>query len=80
MDKLKYSHLITPITLAGVTFRNCIFASPTGYTNTIGDSVIPPEGAAYYERKAIGGADQTCIDDPRTFKPLCRVANGIGRF
>ena len=31
MDKLKYPHLFTPITLGNTFFRNRIFASPIGF-------------------------------------------------
>ncbi|MBR2521477.1 MAG: FAD-dependent oxidoreductase [Oscillospiraceae bacterium] len=52
----KYPHLFEPITLAGRLYRNRIFASPTGYQNMTCDNILPPGAAAYYERKAMGGA------------------------
>ncbi len=96
MRACKYPNLFEPITLAGTLYRNRIFASPTGYQNVTGDNILPLGAAAYYGRKALGGAasvascelvvdselgrggvNQTCIDDPRAFAPLCRVANAI---
>ncbi len=56
MENFKYPHLFEPIRLGGTLFRNRIFASPTGYTNTTGDNILPPGAAAYYGRKAMGGA------------------------
>lgn len=58
MNKCKYPHLFTPITLGNTLFRNRIFASPTGYQNNNGDGYLGDGSgaAAYYERKAMGGA------------------------
>ena len=56
MENFKYPHLFEPIRLGGTLFRNRIFASPTGYTNMTGDNVLPPGAAAYFGRKAMGGA------------------------
>ena len=53
---LKYPHLFEPIELAGAIFRNRIFAAPTGYMDGYQDGTLPPEAAAYYARKARGGA------------------------
>ena len=56
MNEFKYPHLFEPIRLGNTLFRNRIFASPTGYTNMTGDNILPPGAAAYYARKALGGA------------------------
>ncbi|NTW70983.1 MAG: FAD-dependent oxidoreductase [Eubacteriaceae bacterium] len=56
MNKFKYPHLFTPIVLGNTLFRNRIFASPTGYQNVNGDGYLNDGAAAYYERKARGGA------------------------
>jgi len=53
---LKYPHLFEPIELAGTIFRNRIFAAPTGWMDEYRDGSLPPEAAAYYARKAKGGA------------------------
>ena len=98
MSNFKYPHLFEPIKLGNTLFRNRIFASPTGYQNMTGDNILPPGAAAYFERKAMGGAasvascelivdaelgkggaNHVCIEDPRAFSPLCRVANSISR-
>lgn len=52
----KYPHLFAPIQLGNVLFRNRIFASPTGYQNLNGDGYLNDGAAAYYGRKAMGGA------------------------
>lgn len=56
MAEIKYPHIFEPIRLGGVLFRNRIFASPTGYQNVAGDNTLPEGAAAYYGRKALGGA------------------------
>ena len=56
MYTCKYPHLFEPIRLGRRLFRNRLFASPTGFQDTNDSGWLPPEAAAYYERKAIGGA------------------------
>ncbi|MCL1828949.1 MAG: FAD-dependent oxidoreductase [Oscillospiraceae bacterium] len=56
MYKCKYPHLFSPIVLGNTLFRNRLFASPTGYQNVNGDGYLNEGAAAYYERKAMGGA------------------------
>lgn len=52
----KYPHLFEPIRLGNTLFRNRIFASPTGYQNVNGDGYLNDGAAAYYGRRAKGGA------------------------
>ena len=70
MDNSQYMHLFAPITLGNTLFRNRIFASPTGCLSVDDFGAPTPEGIAYYERKAIGGAAAVtigdCIVDSRT--------------
>ncbi len=56
MNPCKYPNLFRPIILGNTLFRNRIFASPTGYQNINGDGYLNEGAAAYYERKARGGA------------------------
>lgn len=56
MSQCKYPNLFKPIVLGNTLFRNRIFASPTGYQNLNGDGYLNDGAAAYYERKARGGA------------------------
>ena len=56
MYKSKFPHLFSPILLGNTLFRNRLFASPTGYQNTNGDGFLNDGAAAYYARKAMGGA------------------------
>ena len=62
----KYPHLFAPIQLGNVLFRNRIFASPTGYQNLNGDGYLNDGAAAYYGRKAMGGAASVA-----TFEGIC---------
>lgn len=54
----KYSHLLSPIIIGGLQFKNRIFNAPTGVA-------IEPErySVGYYERKAIGGSAAVCVGD-----------------
>lgn len=54
--KNHYPHLFEPIQLGNTFFRNRIFASPTGYQNVNGDGYLNDGAAAYYGRRARGGA------------------------
>ncbi len=56
INDYKYPHLFEPIKLGNQLFRNRIFASPTGYLNTNGDGYLNEGAAAYYGRRARGGA------------------------
>ena len=56
MYRCKFPHLFSPIVLGNTLFRNRLFASPTGYQNTNGDGFLNDGAAAYYGRKAMGGA------------------------
>jgi 2,4-dienoyl-CoA reductase-like NADH-dependent reductase (Old Yellow Enzyme family)/thioredoxin reductase len=60
MSRQKYPHLFSPIVLGNTVFRNRIFASPTGYQNLNGNGFLNEGAAAYYERKALGGAASVC--------------------
>jgi 2,4-dienoyl-CoA reductase-like NADH-dependent reductase (Old Yellow Enzyme family)/thioredoxin reductase len=70
MDNTQYGHLFAPITLGNTLFRNRIFASPTGCLGVDDFGAPTPEGIAFYERKAAGGAAAVtigdCIVDSRT--------------
>ena len=76
MNKLKYPHLFSSITLAGTVFRNRIFASPTGSTHLTSQNFPIPETNAYYERKAIGGAASVCVGDAVVDSVHGRFNNG----
>lgn len=56
MENFKYKHLFEPIRLGNQLFKNRLFASPTGFQDVDDSGILPSEAAAYYERKAIGGA------------------------
>jgi 2,4-dienoyl-CoA reductase-like NADH-dependent reductase (Old Yellow Enzyme family)/thioredoxin reductase len=73
MVNIKYPHLFEPITLGGALFRSRIFASPTGCLMVDADGGPTPEGVAFYERKAIGGAAAVTIGD-------CIVDSKIGQI
>ncbi|MDR0817364.1 MAG: FAD-dependent oxidoreductase [Clostridiales Family XIII bacterium] len=63
MTNIKYPHLFEPVTLGGTLFRNRIFAAPTGCIMVDADGGPTPEGIAFYERKAVGGAAAVTVGD-----------------
>ncbi|MBR4743013.1 MAG: FAD-dependent oxidoreductase [Oscillospiraceae bacterium] len=72
-DSFRYPHLFEPVTLGRTVFRNRLFASPISGRNL--DPHFHPDDnyAAFYERKAIGGAASVCLGD-------CVVDSGHGMF
>lgn len=66
----KYPHLSSPITVAGVTFRNRMFSAPMGGTDITNDGCIGPKSTAFYELRAKGGAGAVtvseCMVHPKT--------------
>lgn len=61
--KRKYPHLSQPITLAGVTFRNRMFASPIGATDIDADCRPGERTRAFYELRAKGGAASVTMSE-----------------
>ena len=60
---LPYPNLFRPVTIAGTTFRNRLFASPEGFYNVGADNLPNADEAAFFERKAMGGVASVCIGD-----------------
>ena len=67
----KYPHLFSPIKVAGQTFKNRIFAAPTGWLDFKDECIYPPEAALYYGRKAQGGAASVALGE-------CAVDSELG--
>jgi 2,4-dienoyl-CoA reductase-like NADH-dependent reductase (Old Yellow Enzyme family)/thioredoxin reductase len=63
MEGIKYPHLFEPIKLGDTIFKNRIFAAPTGFRDFTSEDFITPDGFAYYERKALGGAASVCVGE-----------------
>ncbi|NLT15205.1 MAG: FAD-dependent oxidoreductase [Clostridiales bacterium] len=59
----KFPHLLAPITIGNTVFRNRIFASPNGYTNTDCRNFPTEEMIAFYELKARGGFAAVTVGD-----------------
>ena len=59
----KFPHLFSPITIGNTVFRNRIFASPNGYTNTDVRNFPTEEMIAFYELKAKGGYAAVTVGD-----------------
>ncbi len=59
----KYPHLTSPITVAGVTFRNRMFSAPMGGTDITNDGCIGPKSTAFYELRAKGGAGAVTVSE-----------------
>ncbi len=72
MSIIQYPNLFKPIKIAGTTFKNRIFSSPTGHQALTPEGYSTPDVAAYYERKAIGGAAAVTVGE-------CIVDDKIGR-
>ena len=70
MGMEKYPHLFEPLKIGGVLFRNRIFAAPNGCQYLDYGGVPSAAGAAFYERKAMGGAAAVtlgeCVVDSKT--------------
>ncbi|MCR5845131.1 MAG: FAD-dependent oxidoreductase [bacterium] len=66
----KYPHLLSPLKVGNVIFRNRIFAAPNGCQYLDYGNLPSAAGAAFYERKAMGGAAAValgeCIVDSAT--------------
>ncbi len=60
---MKYPHLFSPITLGKTTYRNRIFASPTGLPMVIPGEYLKAECRAFYELRAKGGAAVVTLGD-----------------
>ncbi len=52
----KFPHLLSPVKIGNVVFRNRMFASPTGHTDIAAGGQPSIEAVMLFERKAIGGA------------------------
>ena len=59
----KYPHLTSPITVAGVTFRNRMFSAPMGGTDITNDGCIGPKSTAFYELRSKGGAAAVTVSE-----------------
>ncbi|MCH5277521.1 MAG: FAD-dependent oxidoreductase [Desulfovibrionaceae bacterium] len=59
----KYPRLSAPIQLGRVTFRNRMFAAPTGATDITWDCCAGPGTRAFYERRARGGAANVTVSE-----------------
>lgn len=61
--KRKFPHLSAPITLGRVTFRNRMFAAPTGATDITWDCCAGPGTRAFYENRARGGSANVTVSE-----------------
>ena len=51
-----FPHLLTPVKIGNVMFRNRMFCAPTGHTDIADGGQPSIEAIMYFERKAMGGA------------------------
>jgi len=51
-----FPHLISPLKIGNILFRNRMFAAPVNSAEIISDGQPSLEAVAYFERKAMGGA------------------------
>ncbi|MDR0916606.1 MAG: FAD-dependent oxidoreductase [Oscillospiraceae bacterium] len=68
MSKLAYPRLFTPVRVGGVTFKNRILASATGFVE-INATSLPDSALSYYERKAQGGAAAVAVGECQVDAP-----------
>ena len=61
--KSKYPHLLSPIKLGNVIFRNRIFSAPMGATDITGDCSPGPRTQGFYELRAKGGAANVTVSE-----------------
>ena len=54
--KSKYDHLLSPIKLAGVTFKNRMFSAPTSLAQLGPGELFTKENIEHYKLRAMGGA------------------------
>ena len=59
----RYPNLLSPITIAGTTFRNRMFSAPMGGTDITNDGCIGPKSTAFYELRARGGAGAVTVSE-----------------
>ncbi|MCF0218560.1 MAG: FAD-dependent oxidoreductase [Muribaculaceae bacterium] len=59
----KYPHLLSPIRLGNVTFRNRMFSAPMGATDITADCSPGPRTQGFYELRAKGGAASVTVSE-----------------
>ena len=67
-----FPHLLEPLVIGNVVFRNRMFCAPTGHADIIPDGQPSTDALMVFERAAIGGAamvaeGEVCVD-PREFR------------
>jgi len=60
---MKFKHLLQPIRLGGLHFRNRIFASPQDTYRLTSENFLDEDATAFYEIKARGGFASVCVGD-----------------
>lgn len=63
MKTHKYPHLMSPIQLGRVTFRNRLFSAPMGATDITSDCCPGPRTQGFYELRAKGGAGAVTVSE-----------------
>lgn len=63
MKKHKYPHLMSPIRLGRVTYRNRLFSAPMGATDITSDCCPGPRTQGFYELRAKGGAGAVTVSE-----------------
>lgn len=60
---MKYPHLLSPLTVRGITYKNRIFASPVAAPEINDDGSMPEYHVVQYLRKARGGCAQVALGE-----------------
>ncbi len=58
-----FPHLLSPLKIGNVVFRNRMFCAPTGHTDILYTGQPSVEAVMYFERKAMGGAATICTGE-----------------
>lgn len=63
VTQMKYEHLLSPITVAGKTFKHRMVASPAMAGIVTPDGAFPEDQYHIFEQKAAGGCASVCIGE-----------------
>ncbi len=63
MENMKYAHILQPLRIGSVVFRNRFFSAPTGLYDLTPDRAPTDDYIAYFERKAKGGCASVNIGE-----------------
>lgn len=78
--KTKYPHLLTPVTIKGVTFKNRMMVGPLGGNVQNTGGYLHQENIDFYERIAMGGTSRVITGDHPVNSTNAGYFGGAGRL